>query len=426
VTVEHAASAGNGHEPQAPGEIDPGRIFVDPAAYADPVAWHAAAARLRRESPVHRVAIEDREPFWALTRYADVMDVERHPEIFTNAPLPALALRRPPVGATELPVKTLVQMDGDEHKVHRGLVNTWFKPGSVRRRAEAVAALARRSVDAMARRTECDFAQDVANQFPLQVILSILGLPEADYPRMLRLTQELFGSDDPDLARLAEDDAAIAVIMDFLQYFSTLTAQRRERPGDDLASVIATATLEGAPLGDLEKFGFYLIIATAGHDTTSSAIAGGMLALLEHPEQLALLQAHPELIDSAADELVRWVSPVKHFMRTAQHDAVIGGTEIARGDWLLLSYPSANRDEAVFARPDEFDVTRPDADRSLAFGFGAHYCLGAHLAKLEIRSFFRELIPRIEHMELVAPARHVQAVLVSGPKTIPVRYRLRG
>jgi cytochrome P450 len=404
---------------------NPGWIFADASAYADPDAWHAGAAMLRRDSPVLHVELAGREPFWAITRHADVWGIERQPALFTNSPMPTLGVRRPPGDDDEPPVKTLVQMDGDEHRAYRGLINAWFKPGSVRRRADAVAALARRAVDAMAERSVCDFAQDVANQFPLQVILSILGLPESDFPRMLRLTQELFGADDPDFARMAEDEQLIAVIMDFLTYFSELTADRRAQPTADLASMIANAELEGRPLADLETFGYYLIIATAGHDTTSSAIAGGMLALLEHPDQLELLRARPELIDGAADEIVRWVSPVKHFMRTAQADTEVGGTRIASGDWLLLSYASANRDEAAFERPAEFDVTRRDADHSLAFGFGAHYCLGAHLAKLEIRSFFRELIPRIEHIELVDLPKFVHSVLVSGPKRMRVRYQLQ-
>ncbi len=225
---------------------------------------------------------------------------------------------------------------------------------------------------------------------------------------------------------MAADEQFIAVIMDFLAYFSELTADRRAQPTADLASMIANAQLDGRPLADLETFGYYLIIATAGHDTTSSAIAGGMLALLEHSDQLELLRARPELIDGAADEIVRWVNPVKHFMRTAA-DRYRGRRHARRrGDWLLLSYASANRDETAFERPAEFDVTRRDADRSLAFGFGAHYCLGAHLAKLEIRSFFRELIPRIEHIELVDPPGFVHSVLVSGPKTMRVRSQLQG
>src|SRR5437763_574709 len=324
----------------------------------------------------------------------------------------------------EVPVKTLVQMDGDEHSAHRRLISAWFKPGLIRTLTDSIEALARASVDEMAARNECDFAADIANHFPLRVILSILGLPPEDFPRMLRLTQELFGAEDPDFARLAEDDQMMAVILDFFQYFSGITAARRTHPVDDLASVIAAASLDGEPLDDLQTFGYYLLIATAGHDTTSSAISGALLALLQHPDQLEHLRSDPALINSAVDELLRWVSPVKHFMRTATADTRVGSTDIAVGDWLLLSYASANRDDDVFEDSFRFDITRPAADRNLAFRFGAHYCSGAHLAKLEIKAFFRELIPRLDEIELAGEATLMQSTLVSGPKSLPVRYRL--
>ena len=374
---------------------------------------------------MYRVELPNREPFWALTCHADVMQVERDPETFNNFPAPTLMKERPAADTPPPPVKTLIQLDGEEHRVHRALTSVWFKPGSVRKLSGDIEALARRSVDEMAATDSCDFARDVVNQFPLRVILSILGLPESDFPRMLQLTQELFGSDDPDFERIAEDEQQLAVIMDFLTYFAEVTADRRTNPTGDLATVIATSELDGAPLEDIATFGYYLLIATAGHDTTSSAIAGGLLAPLQHPDQLELLRAQPELIDGAADELVRWVSPVKHFMRSATTATVVGDAKIAAGDWLLLSYPSANRDEDAFVDPFRFDVTRADAGHSLAFGFGAHYCLGTHLAKLEIRSFFRELIPRIDTIELGGEPSLMQATLVSGPKTMPVRYTLR-
>jgi cytochrome P450 len=329
-------------------------------------------------------------------------------------------------------------MDGDDHREHRGLISDWFKPASIRRLTEQVEALARRAVDEMAATGgECDFAVDVAMNFPLRVILSVLGLPEEDYPRMLRLTQELFGTEDPDFARSEDSvridpdrpqdisEAGMAVIMDFLAYFSDLTKARRDAPTSDLASMVANATLGGRPLDDIETFGYYLIVATAGHDTTSSAIAGGMLALLQNPDQLAALRAEPSLMSNAADEIVRWVSPVKYFMRTAHEPWELSGTAITPGDWVLLSYQSANRDEAVFTDPFRFDVRRLDANQSLGFGFGRHYCLGAHLAKLEIRALFAELLPRVEHIELAGEPRLMQATLVSGPKNLPVRFRMR-
>jgi cytochrome P450 len=412
---------------------EPGRIFADAAAYADFDTWHEIATRLRAESPVFEVALPGRERFWAVTRHADVMEVERHADEFTNHEGMVVMVERPPADAPPSEVNTLVQMDGDEHRVHRALISDWFKPASIRSLTDRVEALARRAIDEMAATGgECDFAVDVAMNFPLRVILSILGLPESDYPRMLRLTQELFGTEDPDFTRAEggvvtdlTTDAGMAVILDFFSYFTGLTASRRATPTSDLASMVANASIDGRPLEDTETFGYYLIVATAGHDTTSSGIAGGMLALLQHPDQLAALRANPSLMANATDEIVRWVSPVKHFMRTAHVPWELSGTAIEPGDWLLLSYQSANRDEAVFADPFRFDVTRPDANQSLAFGFGRHYCLGSHLAKLEIKALFTELLARVDEIELAGAPQLMHSTLVSGPKKLPVRFRMR-
>jgi cytochrome P450 len=326
------------------------------------------------------------------------------------------------------PVNTLIQMDGDEHRAHRQLVNDWFKPGEIKKLSDQVALQAKRSIDHMASLGgSCDFATDVAMNYPLRVILDILGLPEEEFPKMLRLTQELFGDGDPDFQRAGEDDQAMAVIMDVIALFTGINAERRAHPTSDLATVIANGEIDGKPLEDMDTYGYYLIVATAGHDTTSNAVGGGMEALLEHPEQLEKLKADPSLIDGAADEIVRWVSPVKHFMRTAQEDYTLAsGGEIRKGDWLLLSYQSANRDERVFADPFTFDVTRPDADKHLGFGFGRHYCLGAHLARLEIRALFKELLPRLDSIELAGDPANTASVLVSGPKRLPVTYAMAG
>ena len=406
---------------------EPGRVFVDAAAYADPQVWHEIVTPLREAAPLYEVAVPGWERFWAVLRHGDVMEVERHAEAFTNEEAPVVVPARP--RGPSPAVRTLINMDGDDHRVHRGLISDWFKPASIRRLTAQVEALARRAVDEMvATGGECDFAVDVAMNFPLRVILSVLGLPEEDYPRMLRLTQELFGTEDPDFARAdagAPDDATMAVIMDFFAYFNELTAARRAAPTEDLASMVAGATIDGQPLSDLETFGYYLIVATAGHDTTSSAIAGGLLALLEHPAQLVALQQDPGLMANAADEIVRWVTPVKHFMRTAQVPWELSGAAVAPGEWLMLSYQSANRDTAVFTDPFRFDVRRPDAAQSLGFGFGRHYCLGAHLAKLEIRALFTELLSRVDRIELAGAPRVMQATLVSGPKNLPVRFTVR-
>ena len=408
---------------------DRGRIFIEPKEYTDLERWHAVAAEMRAEAPLHRVELADRDPFWAVLGLPEIMEIEKNSDVFTNAPDPVMNPKgRMTAEREESPVNTLIQMDGDEHRAHRQLVNDWFKPGEIKKLSDQVALQATRSVDEMAAKGgSCDFATDVAMNYPLRVILDILGLPEEEFPKMLRLTQELFGDGDPDFQRSGEDDQAMAVIMDVIMLFTGINAERREHPTADLATVIANGHIDGKPLEDMDTYGYYLIVATAGHDTTSNAVGGGMQALLEHPAELAKLMDDPSLIDGAADEIVRWVSPVKHFMRTATRDYTLAsGQAIAEGDWLLLSYQSANRDERVFADPFTFDVTRADADKHLGFGFGRHYCLGAHLARLEIRALFKELLPRLEHIELAGQTENTASVLVSGPKRMPVTYAFKG
>jgi cytochrome P450 len=405
-----------------------GSIFVDPNAYADPDGWHQSAAWIRAARPILPVGLPGYPPFWAITTHADVMEVERHPDVFTNAPVTIIVDEKRVEGMrnTEAPVKSIVQMDGNQHTANRAIVNDWFKPGRVRQLEARIGALARYSVDQMASMDgRCDFAQDIAVHYPLRVILSILGLPEEDYGRMLQLTQELFGAEDPDMARVAEVDSQLTVLLDFAAYFSELAASRRAAPTNDLASVIANAEIDGRPLSAMELVGHYVVIATAGHDTTSNAIAGGFLALIDQPDQLALLQARPELIDHAADELIRCVSPVKHFVRTCRERFALRDVTFEAGDLLLLLYASANRDDDVFADPFRLDMQRENASSHLAFGFGRHYCLGAHLARMEMRAIFKELLGRLEHVELDGEPTWVRSHFVQGPKQIPIRYALR-
>lgn len=406
-----------------------GRIFIDAAAYTDEDAWHATAAELRSEGPIHRFAYPDQTPFFVALGQAEVMEIEKNSDVFTNEPVSNWSTTRIDLDTPKEPamVNTLINMDGDEHKAHRALVNDWFKPGAVRQLDDQIKDQARRSVDEMqARGGSCDFATDVAMNYPLRVILDILGLDEAEFPRMLRLTQELFGSQDPDFERVGEDDQMMAVIMDVIGLFTGLNAERRAHPTHDLATVIANGEIDGKPLEDMDTYGYYLIVATAGHDTTSNAIAGGLEALMANPEQLQRLLDDPNLIDQATDEIVRWVSPVKHFMRSCQRDYTLAnGFEFKRGDWILLSYPSANRDERVFDDPFRFDIDRKDASTHLGFGFGRHYCLGAHIARLEIREFFRELFSRLAHIEPAGRGDHMASIIVSGPKRLPVTYSFK-
>ncbi|MEY2434141.1 MAG: hypothetical protein QOC92_3866, partial [Acidimicrobiaceae bacterium] len=313
-------------------------VFVNPTAYADEERFHAACRVLRREHPVVRVESERYRPFWAITRHADVLDVERDNEHFLNAPRPLLvpaemeARAAAQAGGGQV-LRTLIHMDDPDHKAFRGITSSWFLPGRIRSLEDRIRELAVRYIDHMADLGgSCDFVQEVSVGFPLHVILSILGLPEEDFPRMLKLTAELFGSDDDELSRSRDPQEQMAVLLDFFQYFVALTAERRANPTDDLASVIANATIDGQPLNDFDTASYYVIIATAGHDTTSSSIAGGLEALLRHPEELARLRDDPSLGANAVEEIIRWVTPVKEFMRTATEDRTVGDVTIPAGD----------------------------------------------------------------------------------------------
>jgi cytochrome P450 len=288
-----------------------------------------------------------------------------------------------------------------------------------------LATYAKRYVDKMADLGgRCDFARDIAMFLPLNVILSILGLPESDYGRMLKLTQELFGGADEDMRRDSDPAAIIAVIQDFFEYFTKLTEERRTNPTTDMASVVANARINGEELTMMQTIGYYVITATAGHDTTASAMAGGLHALIEHPDQLQRLRDDPSLMNTAVDEMIRWVTPVKHFMRTATEDYSLRDKTIRAGQSVLLSYPSGNRDEEAFVDPFAFDVGR-SPNKHLAFGFGVHYCLGAMLARMELKAFFKELLPRLDHVELAGDPKLMKTIFVGGLKSLPVAYSMR-
>jgi cytochrome P450 len=406
-----------------------GRALADPRAYADDARLHEALALLRRKAPVQWVEAPDYTPFWAITKHADVLEIERNHEIFLNAPRPLLGTaefdelnrQRAEQG---IALRTLIHMDDPDHRVVRAIGADWFRPRAMRALEPRVKELAKRYVDRMVEfGGECDFARQVAVHFPLYVILSLLGLPESDFDRMLKLTQELFGGDDDELQRGRSNEEKLQVLLDFFAYFQGLTDERRRHPTDDLASAIANARIDGEPLNDFDTASYYVIIATAGHDTTSATIAGGLQALIEHPDQRKRLTENPDLMPLAVDEMIRWVTPVKEFMRTATRDHDLRGVTIREGDAVLLSYPSANRDEDVFDDPFAFDVGR-DPNKHLAFGFGVHYCLGAALARIEVRAFFEELLPRLRSIELAGPAESIATTFVGGLKRLPVRYSL--
>ncbi len=401
------------------------KVFADPKAYTDEPKLHAALTHLRANAPVSWVEVPEYRPFWAITKHADIMDIERANTLFTNSPRPVLVTAEADELQAGTGVRTLIHMDDPQHRVVRAIGADWFRPKAMRALKTRADELAKVHVDKMAEiGPECDFVQQVAVNYPLYMIMSLLGVPESDFPLMLRLTQELFGSDDDEFKRGADQAEQMSALLEMFQYFSALTTSRRENPTEDLASAIANAKIDGEPLSDIDTVSYYAIIAAAGHDTTSATISGGMLALIENPDQHAKLRADLGLMPLATEEMVRWVTPVKEFMRTATDDTTVRGVPIKAGESVLLSYVSANRDEDVFDDPFTFDIAR-DPNKHIAFGYGVHFCLGAALARLEVNSFFAELLPRLKSIELAGQPEYVATTFVGGLKHLPVRYSLR-
>ncbi len=406
------------------------RVLADPRAYADEASLHAALTHLRNNAPVSLVDAPDYRPFWAITKHADIMAIERDNELWSNAPRPMLqTAATDDLSAANLAagggLRTLIHMDDPLHRDIRKIGADWFRPKAMRALKTRVDELAKIYVDKMVEDgPECDFVQEVAVNFPLYVILSLLGLPESDFGRMLKLTQEMFGGDDDEFTRGKTPEELHEVITDFFRYFTKLTADRRANPTEDLASAIANAKIDGEYLNDIDCLSYYVIVASAGHDTTSAAISGGLLALIENQDQLARLKAKPELMGTAVEEMIRWTTPVKEFMRTATADTEVRGVPIKEGESVLLSYVSANRDEDIFDEPFRFDVGR-DPNKHLSFGYGVHFCLGAALARMEINSFFTALVPRLDSIELAGDPEFIATIFVGGLKHLPIRYALR-
>jgi cytochrome P450 len=394
---------------------------------------HEVWARLRRESPVHRFAPPGYEPFWAVTKHADVIEVSKQPEKFKSAGrfilFPELQGGMDAgMLADDPPLRMLVNMDPPEHRDYRALVAPWFTPRAIKRLERRLEEITRELFDDLAgdgSERECDFVTDIAAIQPLRMITEMLGIPREREQFVLRVTNENFGIEDPEFQREGETrDEALGFLTEAFAYLAEITEQRRAEPRDDLSTVLANAKLLGEPVPQFELFSLYFLVMVAGHDTTRNAISSGLLALLDNPGELAKLRRDPSLVDKAADEIVRWTSPVIHFSRTATVDYELRGRSIRAGDSVALFYASANRDEDVFDAPFEFRVDR-HPNPHLGFGVGEHFCLGAHLARMDLRVFFRQLSERIESIELAGPVERLHASFVGGPKHIPIRYRLR-
>ena len=410
---------------------DAAKVLADPTAYADDARLHAALTHLRANNPVAWVDNPPYRPFWAITKHADIMAIERANDLFLSEPRPLLA----PAEADDfakaqldagMGLRTLIHMDDPHHRKVRAIGADWFRPKAMRDLKVQVDRLAKRYVDRLRDiGPECDFVTEIAVNFPLYVIMSLLGLPEDDFPRMHMLTQEMFGGDDEEYNKRGKSpEEQLTILLDFFTYFSELTASRREHPTEDLASAIANGRIDGEPLSDVDTASYYVIVASAGHDTTKDAISGGLLALIENPSELERLRQNMDLMPTAVEEMVRWATPVKEFMRTAAEDTTVRGVPIAKGESVYLAYVSGNRDEEVFDDPFRFDVSR-DPNKHVAFGYGVHFCLGAALARMEMNSLYSELIPRLESIELAGEPELAATTFVGGLKHLPIRYSLR-
>jgi len=368
----------------------------------DDLAW------ARRNDPVHW---DEAGGVWGVTRYDDVMTVSRHPELFSNA-----GGIRPDTGPTPM----LIDMDNPAHAKRRKLVNSAFTPNSVRRRAERITATADRLVDRVCERGECDFVWDLAAWLPLIVIGESLGVDAADHPTLLQWSDDLLSGLDGGEGSV---EKMTEVFLEYEAYARRLIADRRAAPTEDLLSTLVHAEVDGDRLSDDELIFDSLLILIGGDETTRHVISGGVYQLLAHREQWEELRADRDLVSSATEEMLRWVSPIKNMARTATEDTELGEKAIAAGQKLLLLYPSANRDESHFADPDTFDIRRQPNDH-LAFGFGPHVCMGSNLARLEITTILDRILTRLPDLALVDEAEPTfrPANFVSGYESMPVTF----
>jgi cytochrome P450 len=363
-------------------------------------------------------------PFWAITRHADCGAILRDHRQFVIAPRMAVfPEEQAPTDAP--PFRHLLNLDPPEHGRYRNLLSQHFTPKALEHKRAAVGEIVDDTLARVADRSEVDFVEAVAAIVPLAVIAEMLGIPREDWPHVFHLSNTLLGAADPEYqqgATLAE--TAERARQEFREYFGQLSSARRREPRDDFISALVHARVDGEPIRDWELLSYYVLLIVAGNETTRNATSGGLLALMDNPGELAKLRADSTLIPSAVEEIVRWVSPVVQFCRTALVDVEIGGTTIRRGQACCIFYPSANRDDDVFPDPFRFRVDRTPNEH-YGFGIGVHFCLGANLARLELQEIFRRLVTRVEAVELAGPVERMHSSFVGGIKRMPVRWSVR-
>jgi len=388
-------------------------------------------AKLRAEAPIsfHAEPVPPPEAsfpqgpgFWAVVRYADVMQVSRDPATFHSAPS---------VNIPDIPAEiaewlgSMINMDAPKHTKLRLIVNRGFTPRQVAKIEESVRQQAREIVDRVAPLGECDFVSEIAAALPLQIICDMMGIPRTDTKRIFELTNVILGVGDPEYVQSMDD--LVAAGMGLFQYGLALAEDRLREPADDITTALMHAEVEDETgkhrLTASELGSFFLLLVVAGNETTRNAISHGMLALTEHPDQRKTWSTDFERVSSTAvEEIVRWASPVIHFRRTAACDTVVGGQDIKAGEKVVMFYNSANRDDTAFPDPYSFDVTRTPNEH-VGFGAGGpHFCLGANLARREIKVMFEELFRRLPDIEVTGPPDMLQSAFIHGIKRMPCAW----
>ena len=405
-------------------DLDPATLDVaTPEHYERHGYPHAEWTWMRRHDPVFRYERPNVDPFWAITKHADIIAIGKQPQRFLNAPRLAVFtndVAPPPEGSS----RHLLNMDPPDHARYRRVASGWFTPRAVRAMDAKVARITREVLDAAAEQETGDFVRDVSAPITIAVIAEMLGVPRRDWELLFRWTNEIIAPQDPEFQRGSAEQTLEQARIELFTYFNDLVNERRARPTDDIVSIVANATVDGAPLPPVELLSYYFLLVVAGNETTRNAMTGGLLALLEHPGEWAKLRRDPGLLDSTVEEAVRWVTPVIQFARTATEDYPLRGKTIRAGESVCLFYASGNRDEEVFDEPFAFRVDR-QPNPHVAFGMGEHVCLGAHLARLELRHAFGQLRQRLEACELAGEVARVRSSFVGGIKRAPMRWRIR-
>lgn len=408
-----------------------GLELIDPKSYENGGTPHAAFTELRKSAPLEKFDPPGWGSFWAVTKHADICEISKQPNLFLSAPGIVMVdetqqrNRDEGIGA----MRTIIEMDPPEHVTYRKVTSAWFTPRALTRLDDLIDQSAAHLVDDLAGASgngECDYSTDVAAAHPLRILSQVLGVPREEEPRILRMTNELFAADDPELQRSAESrqQAIMELGMELFEFFSKIIEDRRANPQDDLTSIIANAKIDGEPMGPMETFGYCLIVFTAGHDTTKNALVGAMNAFLDNPGELEKLKANEALVAPTVEESVRWTTPVNYMKRTAARDTELRGRKIEEGDELVMFYASANRDEEVFDDPFAFRVDR-DPNPHLGFGIGEHFCLGAHLARRSQAALLHQLRRRLVSIERSGDPDQIRSSFVVGLKHLPVRYQIR-